>query len=285
VSAEENADLFWALRGGGGNFGIVTSFEYRLQPIDRVLGGLIAFRTDVAPFLRFYRDFMKAAPDDLVAEITILMVDRPTILCTVCWSGDPIEGERVLRPLRTFGPPVADAIGLVPYAHLTDRPGPEFGARVFGPPPTAAQPAGQTFDYWRGGSLENLSDGATERVDSTMQGASRGMSMGLGHYMHGQICQVPADATPLPRIPGQFTYFFDVNWRDPARADMAMRWVNDASLAMRPWSSAGTYINYLSSDGDEAVRAAYKANYNRLVALKRKYDPSNAFHLNRNIRP
>ena len=285
ASADENADLFWALRGGGGNFGVVTAFEYRLHPVDRVLGGLIAFRTDIAPFLRFYRDFMKAAADDLAVEMSIVMLDRPVVLCTVCWSGDPTEGERALRPLRTFGPPVADAIGSVPYMHLTDRPGPEFGALVFGPPPTTAPPAGQTFDYWRGGSLDNLNDGVIELVSSAIQGASRGMSMGLGHCMHGQICQVSTDATPLPRTAGQFTYFFDANWRDPARADMAMRWVNDASSAMRPWSSASTYVNYLSSDRDEAVRAAYNANYERLVALKRRYDPLNAFHLNRNIRP
>ncbi len=109
--------------------------------------------------------------------------------------------------------------------------------------------------------------------------------MGLGHYMHGQICQVSMDMTPLQRTAGQLTYFFDANWRDPARADIAMQWVNDASSAMRPWSSAGAYVNYLSSNSDEALRAAYRANYQRLVALKQKYDPLNAFHLNRNIRP
>ena len=284
ASADENADLFWALRGGGGNFGVVTAFEYRLHPVDRVLGGLVAFRTEVVPFLRFYRDFMKAAPDALAVEMSIVILDRPTILCTTCWSGDPSEGERVLHPLRTFGPPIADAIGSVPYAHLTDRPGPEFGARVFGPPPSTAPPAGPTFDCWRGGSLDNLSDEAIEQVDSVIQGASRGMSMGLGHYMHGQVCRVSTDATPLPRTAGQFTYFFDANWRDPARADIAMRWVNDAASAMRPWSSAGAYVNYLSVDTDEAVRAAYRSNYQRLLALKEKYDPLNAFHLNRNIR-
>ncbi len=285
ANADAYADLFWALRGGGGNFGIVTAFEYRLHPVDRVLGGLIAFRTDIAPFLRFYRDFMKAAPDALAVEASIVILERPTVFCTVCWSGDSADGERAIRPLREFGPPVADAIGLTPYAHLTDRPGPEFSARVFGPPPTTAPPAGQVYDYWRGGSLPELSDGAIDQMDVAIQAASRGMSMGLGHYMHGQICQVPPAATPLPRTPGQFTYFFDANWRNSARADLAMGWVNDAMAAMRPWSKAGAYVNYLSSDNDEAVRGAYGANYSRLVALKRKYDPSNAFHGNRNIRP
>src|SRR5262249_29905805 len=133
--ADENADLFWGLRGGGGNFGIVTELELELHPVDRVLGGAIAYRTDIASFLRFYRDFMQAAPDSLVIETSIVIADRPVIFCTVCWSGDSAEGERVLAPLRAFGPPAADAIGTVAYAHLTDRPGGDFWARAFGAPP------------------------------------------------------------------------------------------------------------------------------------------------------
>jgi hypothetical protein len=234
--------------------------------------------------LRFYRDFMRAAPDVLAAEMNIVIVDQPTILCAVCWSGDLAEGERALRPLRTFGPPVADAIGAVSYGHLTDRPGPDFGIRVFGPPATPP-PEGVTYDYWKGGSLEDLGDHAIEQIVSAIGDASGGMSLGLGHYMHGQVCRVGADATPLPRAAGQFTYFFDANWRDPGRADAAMAWVNNSWSAMRPFSSAGTYVNYLSSDTNETVETSYGANYRRLVALKRKYDPSNAFHLNRNIRP
>jgi hypothetical protein len=216
--------------------------------------------------------------------MNVVMLEQPTILCSACWSGDPAEGERVLRPLRTFGPPVADAIGLVPYARLTDRPGPEFGTRVFGPPPAPAPVIGRTFDYWKGGSLVDLSDRAIDQAASTIRGASRGMSMGLGHYLHGQMCRVSDDATPLPRIAGQFTYFFDANWRDPARAEAAMGWVNESWSTMRPFSSTGTYVNYLSSDSDEAIRASYAANHQRLVAAKRRYDPANTFHLNRNIR-
>lgn len=284
ASAGENADLFWALRGGGGNFGIVTSLEYQLHPVDQVLGGLIAFRGDVASFLRFYRDFMKPAPDALAAEVSIVMVDRPTILCRVCWSGDTTEGDRVLRPLREFGPPVADAIGSVSYAHLTDPPGPEFSVRVFGPPPAVPPPAGVTYDYWKGSSLEELRDDAIEQIASAIGNSSRGMSIGIGHYMHGQICKVPDGATPLTRTSGQFTYFLDANWRNPARAAAAMAWVDDSWSAMRRFSSAG-YVNYLSGNSEESVRATYRGNYQRLVELKRKYDPTNVFHLNRNIRP
>jgi hypothetical protein len=228
---------------------------------------------------------MKAAPDALVVELSIMMLDQPTILCAVCWSGEASEGDRTLRPLRAFGPPVADAISSVSYAHMTDRPGADFGARVFGPPPADARPSGVTNDYWKGGSLDDLGDQAIEQIASTIRSASRGMSVGIGHYMHGQICQVPAAAPPLPRIAGQFTYFFDANWRDATRAEAAMAWVDDAWSALRPVSSLGTYVNYLSSNGEAAVQGTYRGNYQRLVELKRKYDPSNALHLNRNIRP
>lgn len=228
--------------------------------------------------------FMKAAPDALVAEISIVMVDRPTILCMVCWSGDTTEGERVLRPLREFGPPVADAISPVSYAHLTDRPSPEFSARVFGPPPAVAPFTGITYDYWKGGSLKELKDHAIEQVVSAFANSARGMSIGIGHHMHGQICRVPNGATPLTRTSGQFTYFLDANWRNPARAEAAMAWVDESWSAMQHVSSTG-YVNYLSSDSEKSVQATYRGNYQRLVAIKRKYDPTNLFHLNRNIRP
>jgi len=285
ASADENAELFWALRGGGGNFGIVTNLEYRLHPIENVLGGAIAFRGDLRSFMRFYRDFMKAAPDNLAIEMSIIMLDQPVILCTVCWSGEVAEGERVLKPFREFGPPVADQIHAVSYEHLTDRPGPEFSARVFGLPPAAPPAPGLVYDYWRGGSLKELSDQAIGQIVAAVSGATRGMSVGIGHYMHGQICRVDDDATALPRIAGQFTYFFDANWRNAERAEGSIGWVNNSWSAMQPFSSAGTYVNYLSNDSQEAVRASYRENYQKLVALKRKYDPLNVFHLNRNIRP
>jgi hypothetical protein len=234
--------------------------------------------------LRFYRDFMKAAPDALTAEVSIVTLDQPTILCRVCWSGETTEGDHVLRPLREFGPPVADAIRSVSYTHLTDRPSPEFSVRVFGPPPAVAAPVGVTYDYWKGGSLKELKEHAIEQIAAAIANSSRGMSIGLGHHMHGQICRVPNDATPLGRTSGQFTYFCDANWRNPARAEAAMAWVDDSWSAMRRFSTVG-YVNYLSSDSEKSVRATYGGNYHRLVTLKRRYDPANVFHLNRNIRP
>jgi FAD/FMN-containing dehydrogenase len=289
ADAQENPDLFWAIRGGGGNFGIATAFDYRLHPVGRVLGGMIAYRTPVGEFLRFYRDFMQGAPDELAIELNMTVLGAPTILAIVCWSGDAAAGERVLRPLRAYGPPLADAVDLVDYDHLTDRPGQSFGMRLFGPggAPRPPQP-NETWpisDYWRGGSLRELSDAAAAQIAMAVERAPEGWSIGLGHYMHGAVCRADADATPLPRTKGQFTYFFDAHWRNPDHAAVATDWVETSLAAMRPYSSAGTYINYLSSDSEAAVKASYAGHYARLATLKRQYDPSNFFHGNRNIKP
>src|SRR5262249_43345644 len=116
ASATENADLFWALRGGGGNFGIVTALDYQLHQVDQVLGGALAYRVEIERFLRFYRDFMQTAPDELAVEINIFLTAQPTVVAIACWSGELMEGRRVLRSLRSFGPPIADTIDAVSYA-------------------------------------------------------------------------------------------------------------------------------------------------------------------------
>jgi len=189
TSDTENPDLFWAIRGGGGNFGVVASFDFQLHPVDRVFGGVAAYRGDIAAFLRFYGDFMKAAPDELTVELSIRVLGKPTILATACWSGDLAEGERVLRPLREFGMLIADAINVVPYAHLIDRPGPDFGRRLFdsgsSPPPPPRVDNSRVCDYWRGGSLQELSNGAAETIAAAARNAPPSWSIGLGHYIHG----------------------------------------------------------------------------------------------------
>jgi len=289
ASGTENPDLFWAIRGGGGNFGVVTSFDFQLHPVDKVFGGVLAFRGDISAFLRFFGDFMKAAPDELTAELSIRVLGEPTILATACWCGDLAQGERVLRPLRKFETLLADAINVVPYAHLIDRPGPDFGRRLFGsgasPPLPPSAGSGRVYDYWRGGSLQELSNEAAETIAAAAHNGPQGWSIGLGHYMHGVASRATTQSSSLPRNPGQFTYFFDANWRDPHEADSAMSWVDGSLVAMRSYSSEGTYINYLSSNSDVAVRASYGQCYQRLAALKRKYDSTNFFHLNRNVRP
>ena len=289
ASGAENPDLFWAIRGGGGNFGVVTSLDFQLHPVDKVFGGVAAYRGDIAAFLRFYRDFMKTVPDELTVELSIRVLGKPTILATACWCGDLAEGERVLRPLRELEMLLADAISVVPYAHLIDRPGPDFGRRLFEPGASPSPPPrgdnGRVYDYWRGGSLQELSNDAAETIAAAACKAPPGWAIGLGHYIHGLVSRATLESSSLPRNAGQFTFFFDANWRDPQLADSAMSWVDGSLATMRSYSSAGTYVNYLSTNSDAAVRASYGQCYQRLAGLKRKYDSNNFFHLNRNVHP
>jgi FAD/FMN-containing dehydrogenase len=271
LSERENPDLFWGVRGGGGNFGVVTSLRYRLQPITTVLAGVLGFRGDPAPFLRFYRDFMAAAPDALAVELSISAGRAPTILAICCWSGSLEEGQRILAPLRSFDKPTLERIGPMAYGDFAGRAG-------------GGGAAGNLF--WRGGSLDRLNDAAIGRLAEIAQAGPPNLSIGLGHYMHGQICAVPSGATPLVRRPGQLSYFIGTGWDAPAQAPASIEAVTSAMATLRPVSAQATYVNYLSSDAEDAVRAAYgEANYARLQRLKTRYDPGNLFHFNRNIRP
>jgi FAD/FMN-containing dehydrogenase len=294
VTATKHRELFWALKGGGGNFGIVTGLDLQLFPVNQVVGGVVAYRTEIGQFLRFYRDFMKIAPDALTVELNILLTKKPLIAALVCWSGDPADRKRVLDALETFGPPITNNIDVVSYLHLGERfgligqllkqesqPAPSPTVQTQ-PPRSAINPA---YNYWRGGSLEELTNEAIDQIQSCADSAPGHSSIGLGHYMHGQACKSGAHDTPLTRRIGQITYFFSASWIDAAMAEAPMEWVNQSNAAMRPLSSKGTYINYLSSDNEHDVKASYEQSYDRLARIKRQYDPSNFFHRNRNIRP
>jgi FAD/FMN-containing dehydrogenase len=294
VTAAQHKDLFWALKGGGGNFGIVTGLDLQLYPVDQVVGGVVAYRMEMAQFLRFYRDFMEIAPDALTVELNILLTKPSLIAALVCWSGDPAERKRVLGPLEALGPPIANNIDVVPYSHLGER----FGLigqllKQASPPapspPVHTQPPGPVispaYNYWRGGSLEALTNEAIDQIQTCADSAPDHSSIGVGHYMHGQACRSGVDDSPITRRSGQITYFFSASWIDAAIAETHLQWVNRSNAAMRPLSSKSTYINYLSSDDEQDVRASYEHSYDRLARIKRRYDPGNFFHRNRNIRP
>lgn len=280
ASETENPDLLWALRGGGGNFGVVTALDFQLHPLNQVLGGILALRADIARFLSFYSSFMEAAPDELTAELTAVGGKSPVIIAIVCWSGEGGLGERVLKPLRSFATPLADWIDRVPYAHLTSRMR-EVSSLLRSPRPEGRAPE---FGYWKGGSVQHLTPQCTEQIAAVLDRAPTGCSVGLGHYMHGQICRVARHATPLIRTAGQMTYFLSASWASAELADTRMQWVNQSFAALHPFSVTGGYINYLSTDDQSDVKAAYRDNYKRLAQLKNRYDPSNVFHCNRNIR-
>lgn len=294
ASEEENPDLFWGLRGGGGNFGIVTTFEYRVHPVNHVLGGFLAYRgSQIREFLRFYREYMAQAPDELTVEVAMSAPgtpDTPIVMAITSYSGDPRTGERILAPLRSFGPPLADTIAEVSYTRLTDRPPILAGLRMLGPVGTLWAGVGllraePEYGYWKGAYAPALVEPAIEAFAESVSQAPPGWWIGLGHYMHGAVCRVDSRATALPRPSAGYSYFFNAHWRDPAVSQDRMGWVDRSWASMARFSSKGTYINYLSSGSEEAVKASYGDNFSRLVALKNKFDPSNVFHLNRNIRP
>jgi hypothetical protein len=141
------------------------------------------------------------------------------------------------------------------------------------------------YNYWRGGSLEALTNEAIDQIQTCADSAPGHSSIGVGHYMHGQACRSGVDDSPITRRSGQITYFFSASWIDAAIAETHLQWVNRSNAAMRPLSSKSTYINYLSSDDEQDVRASYEHSYDRLARIKRRYDPGNFFHRNRNIRP
>jgi FAD/FMN-containing dehydrogenase len=238
---------------------------------------------------------MKSAPDELAVELNVVLAREPLIAALVCWGGDPAAAKKVLGPLESFGPPIANNIDPVSYIRLGERfslIGRILNERSQSPQTSAlpsATPRPQTnvapFNYWRGGSLEELSNGAIDQIVACTQDAVSYSSIGIGHYMHGQACRIEPSATPLTRRQGQLTYFFSASWVDPHIAETQMAWVIRSLKAMKAISSKGTYINYLSSNNVGDVKASYEHSYDRLARIKRKYDPTNFFHLNRNIRP
>lgn len=269
--AEENPELFWALKGGGGNFGVVTNFEYRLHPLRNVVAGAIGFRSALGPFLRFYRGFMADAPDALAVELNISAGgDLPLIIAIACFSGDRDEGVRALAPLKTFGRAQFGDIGEVAYG-------------AFAGPWPDRLPA---YLDWRGLSFPGLEDTTIAALETALATAPPGWNIGVGHYMHGEICRIDPASTPLQRRAGEISLFIGAGWEDPHAADASMVWVAHATRTLKRLASPATYINYLSDDSEGAVRASYgEANYARLQRIKRSFDPDNIFHRNRNIRP
>ncbi|MGZ6132813.1 MAG: FAD-binding oxidoreductase [Myxococcaceae bacterium] len=284
---EENApDLFWALRGGGGNIGIVTRFEYRLHPVSQVLGGLTLYPASRAgAMLRYFREVTESAPDALTLLFAFLTAPpapfvppalhgKPVVAILGCWAGDATEGERVLRPLRAFGPPAADVFGPMPYPMLQSML-------------DAGAPAGLQ-NYWKGGYVSALSDAA---IDTVVEHASRmrsPLSQVHLHHLGGAVARVAPEATAFAHRHAAFALNVVATWPEPgpAAAVPHMDWARAVSDAMAPHCTGGVYVNFLGDEGEERVRAAYPpATYQRLREVKRRHDPHNVFRLNQNIRP
>jgi FAD/FMN-containing dehydrogenase len=275
ASADENPDLFWAIRGGGGNFGIVTGFEYRLHPLGpQILGGLVLHDFARArEVLRFYREFSAAAPDEVSADAVFLTSpDGQRLLAiSACYVGPIAEGERALGPLRRFGPPVQDLIAPVTYTALQASADPLF-------------PTGRRY-YFKAQFLRHLSDAAIDTLIDGFARVTSPFSLVVLQQVGGAVARVAPDATAYANRDAAYDCFAAAIWEDEAQDERQIAWARGVWEAMRPHGSGGVYANNLGEEGEERVRAAYGANYVRLSKLKAKYDPSNLFRLNQNIRP
>jgi FAD binding domain/Berberine and berberine like len=274
ASAQENQDLFWAIRGGGGNFGVVTSLEYQLHPVDLVLAGALSYPLAMAPrVLRFYEDFAKAAPDELstVASLGRTPAGEPTVSVVVCYCGPIEEGEQLLRPLRRFQSPVDDGIQPMPYAMLQSARDEGF-------------PSGR-LHYWKSGWLREVTDGAIETLLRFLpQMPSPASGVGL-QQLHGVASRVAPSATAFPHRAEQYDFLIGSQWSDATDSHRNLQWTRALFEAMRPHLEEAVYVNNLGEEGPGRVQAAYGENYPRLAAIKKAYDPDNLFRANQNIHP
>ena len=274
ASQDEHADLLWGLRGGGGNFGVVTSFTYQLHPVGIVLAGALTYPTERArDAMRFYHEFSSTSPDELsTAGMLTRDADGNAVFSVaLCYSGEIADGERVLQPLRSFGPPTVDAVA--PFDYCAFQSGGDTGF-----------PDGRQH-YWKASFLPELSD---EAIDILLHHAAQMPSpysaVGL-QQMSGVASRVDPQATAFAHRDRHYDCNILSQWDDPAQTAENLAWTRRFFDKMQPFMGRGVYANNLGDEGEERVRAAYGANYERLAALKATYDPTNLFRLNQNIAP
>ncbi len=284
ASDGENSDLFWGIRGGGGNFGIVTSFEFDLHEVGpEVLSGLIIHPFDDArDVFRFHRDFVADAPDAVTCHAAVITAPPAPFLpedvhgslvvaLVVCYSGAIEDGEDALRPLREFGDPIADAVGPQPYVEtqqmLNDAYAP--GRR----------------NYWKSHFFDDLSDDAIDTLLRHAETASSPFTSVVLEAMGGAIERVDPAETAYPHREAAYALGIFPAWMDPDEDGEQIAWGRQFFEAMAPYATGGVYVNYLGQEGPERVKAAYGENYGRLADLKTEYDPENFFRMNQNVEP
>jgi FAD/FMN-containing dehydrogenase len=276
ADSHTNADLFWAVRGGGGNFGIVTRIEYRLHALGpMVYGGLLAFPlAQGREVLRFYREVSADLPDEAEVHAGILTVPNvgPVAALLLGYNGDPAVGERFFRKILAFGKPAVSMVGPMPHTTrqcMLDKPYADYGHRR----------------YWKSGSCETLSDEFIELLIEAGQTLSSPESAILVFRLHGAGARVPVEATACPLRGERWDCNVIAQWSVTAESDHHKAWARNFWRRLEPLLGAGAYMNHLAADdGLDRVRASFGANFERLAAIKTRYDPDNLFHLNPNIR-
>lgn len=278
ASKDENADLFWGLRGGGGNFGVAASFEYRLHQVGPMItGGVVAYPFSEAwDVLRRFRDITAALPDELMVFGGLIHAPdgSGTKLATmvVCHCGSLADGERAAQPIKAYGAPAMDAIGPVPYSVMNSML-------------DDAYPRG-ALNYWKSNFLARLSDEALRTMIDCFAQCPTPMGQLLLEHFNGAVTRIGVTDTAFALRGEGYNLLVLSEWMDAKDNDACVAWARNSYAAMRPFMGSGRYVNYLGDDegGDEVV-AAYGPNYRRLQQLKAKYDPDNFFRLNQNIRP
>jgi FAD/FMN-containing dehydrogenase len=277
VNEESDPDLLWALRGGGGNFGIAASFQFAMHPVGTIVGGLIAHPIDAAPeMLRFYRDAVAEAPDDLTVFSVLAHAPDGSGLkiaaMALFHTGTPEEAERDLAPFRAWGSPLMVEVGPMPY--------PVMNTLL-----DANYPAG-SFNYWLSSFTTGLSDGLIDTAADRFASVPSPMSSILLEHFHGAVCRIDPTATAVPHREEGWNLLLPSTWLDPAANEANIAWTRETHAALAEHLTQRRWLNYLGDDqGEDAIRGAYGPNYDRLVEVKRRVDPENVFRHNHNIVP
>jgi FAD binding domain-containing protein/berberine-like enzyme len=274
ASEHTNPDLFWALRGGGGNFGVVTSFEYRAHPVSTVLAGFVVHhRSAATDLLRLFRDFTRSAPDELTVYAGLLTFPDGTAVAALipCYCGDLAEGERLIQPLRDFGSPIMDTVQPMAFPALQSML-------------DASYPNGN-HNYWKSAMFADLSDQA---IDVIVKQANRMTSplssIVIGCY-GGAMSRVGPSETAFPHRTELWDIGIFPQWTDPSESATHVGWARGMSEALNPFVSGGHVISFLDQETDSVIRSAFGSNHGRLAMIKKNYDPSNFFRVNQNVLP
>ena len=275
ASAGEHADLFWGVRGGGGNFGIVTDFKFQLHPVGPLLVGVVAYPPNRArEVFRLYRDFTRTAPDALTttAGFVALPGGTPAVAITFCYCGPREEGERLAEPIRTSGSPIFNQSRPMTYHELISFV-------------DAAFPAGRHY-YSKTRSFQQLDDELIETLIEYSRSRTSPFTQMMFQHVHGAVCRVGATETAFALREEHYALHLTAAWEE-GEASPHIAWLRACWAALEPFATREAYLNFMDDPGEEPslVQTAYGANYRRLVALKNHYDPGNFFHLNQNIKP
>jgi FAD/FMN-containing dehydrogenase len=283
ASEEDNQDLFWALRGGGGNFGVVTTFEYRMHPVVEIYGGPIAYPVDRAEdVLRFYREYITEAPEELGGFVGFHIAPplpflpeewhfKNVCLAVLCWAGPIDEGEKMVQPFLDVVEPVGAHVGVMPYPALNVA----FDELL---PPGLQH-------YWKSSFERELSDGA---IAAHAEHGAKVPSLQTAVHLYpinGAVQRVGANETAFSYRDAAFSPVIAGMWDNPADNAENIAWVRGYYAALQPYSTKGGYINFMDSDDQDRIRDNYGDSYDRLAAVKARYDPGNVFHVNQNIKP